>query len=98
MKLHDFGLWFKCWDSNTQAWNLATTPPKEEFFYIFYDGLCLGQQRARNPELYTNPWMKYKIKLKTHFQEKPRGIFYIGRHLTLDDFEIIEDPEYTGDK
>jgi len=93
MKLHDFGLWFKCWD--TGQW-LATALPRSGF-WIFYDGVRIGWMN-RSSELGIVYTKYHIIKLKSNFPTSSWGGYNIGRALTFDDFEIIENPEYGGEQ
>lgn len=98
MKLYDFGLWFVRHFGCPLIERWSTTIPKEICgFAIFYDGGCLGYYwddfsimlYDREPHI---------IKMKPEFdQETPSDIF-IGRHLMIDDFEIIPNPDYKGNE
>ncbi len=90
MKLHDFGLWY--WSLKTTNW--STTFPQTMGFCICYDGEVLGYQRdSLHFRIYQDK--PYIINLKSNF--KKDGIFYQpNRLITLDDFEIIVNPDYKG--
>jgi hypothetical protein len=92
VKIHDFGLWFKTWW--THKW--STIIPETRGFAIYYDGKPLGGQsddfdlRVYNDE-------QFIIKLKNEFAVS--GSYHkIGRRLTLDDFEIVPNPNNPGAK
>ncbi len=87
MKLHDFGLWFRTTDCyRIDDWpEWSTTIPETGGFYIYYDGKLLGCQYP-NFDLVVNRSHPHILKLK--------GWCMIGRCLTLDDFEIIPNPDY----
>jgi hypothetical protein len=90
VKLHDFGLWY--WSWRTTNW--STTIPQTMEFCICYDGEVLGYQRdSLHFGIYQDK--PYIINLKSNF--KKDGIFYQpNRLITLDDFEIIANPDYKG--
>ncbi len=93
MKIHEFGLWFKAWPSC--KWFIIVPP--EGAFMIHYDGKNLGWQLAGDfIEIYDH--QPHIIKLK---QKCPKSGFYyyiMNRRLTMDDFEIILNPDYRGDQ
>ncbi len=94
MKLHDFGLWFE------QYGEWSTTIPQAGIFFILYDGWYLGYQLEST---HLKIWgdAPYKIQIKNSFPmvwvNEGRGHFDIGDRLTLNDFEIIENPDYVPD-
>jgi hypothetical protein len=90
MKLHDFGLWFT---PNMREW--STTIPQKRGFDIYYDGMLLGRQHYYY-ELTIDDDKPHIIKLKNKFSNYNRWYCYISRPLTLDDFEIIPNPDYKG--
>ncbi len=95
MKLTDFGLWFGYSIDEDDNLGWSTAIPQEDFFYILYDGVRLGHQYS-DFELDVYDGKQFIIKLKNNF--KLRGYFHrIGRRLTLDDFEIIPNPDCRGD-
>lgn len=86
MKIHDFGLWFRTFDSRI----FSTTIPQKEGFYIIYDGIFLGYQ-ATNLYLRIFDDQPYIVNLKNNFKKidlysRPY------RLLTLDDLEIVRNP------
>ena len=97
MKIHDFGLWFKFWNENDRpTW--STTIPQENYFHILYDGMYLGCQYT-NFELCVVCEKLHIIKLKNKLlvpESKYRRQCWLGRKLTLDDFEIASNPDYKG--
>ncbi len=95
MKIHDFGLWFRYWHNRKDHW--STTIYEKSSFQIYYDGEWLGDYRCNfDLDLYYDE--PHIIKLRNKFLERSdyNGTYMIGRLLTLDDFEIIENPEYRG--
>ncbi len=95
MKLQDFGLWFKVWITrDTYTWSSAIPP--ESDYWISYDGMSLGQQYS-DFDLVIYDDLSLIIKLKNKFQRLPspsRKWYQIGRHLTIDDFEVVKNPRY----
>lgn len=94
MKIHDFGLWFQAYTVRGEiSW--SATIPQTGYFYIYYDSAPLGcQYDDFDLEVYT--FNRFIIKLKNNFARN--GYYYnIGRRLTLDDFEIVPNPDYKGD-
>ncbi len=90
MKIHEFGLWFNpCY---SDVW--LTTIPSKISFQIFYDGRVLGEYYASARALYLYIHHPHKIHLKSKFSKSPNDWFVIGRDLTLEDFEIILNPDY----
>ncbi len=91
MKLYDFGLWFV--DVISEEW--STTIPQTGCFSIRYDGNYLGVQYS-DFVLQDYNSRRFTIKLKNKFARN--GHYYeVGRLLTLDDFEIVPNPDYKGD-
>ncbi len=84
------GLWFSVRD---KKW--SRTIPRTGSFYIYYDGEWMGCQWP-NFDLTILKGKRYIIKLKNKFCNQDR-LYYIGRPLTLDDFEIVPNPDYPGD-
>jgi len=99
VKLHDFGLWFIIRIPHyTYIWSSAIPP--ESDYWIYYDGMYLGKQYS-DFDLVISDDLSLIIKLKNKFQRLPspsRKWYQIGRRLTIDDFEIIENPNYKGKK
>ena len=96
MKLTDFGLWFR---DSVDMW--STTIPPRGCFYIYYDGNYLGSQHPGDRTLIIYNDGPYTINLKKNFSIDGEGfglryytVYSIGRLLTLDDFEIVENPHY----
>jgi hypothetical protein len=93
MKLYHFGLWFRYVECDRYNWS-TTIPPYS--IHIYYDGISLG-------DINLNFYMDIRhdkphiIKLKKDFP-KFSWYYLVGRPLTLDDFEIIENPNYKGKK
>ncbi len=92
MKLHHFGLWFRYVECDRYNW--STTIPLYTS-HIYYDGRLLGIQ-YRNFILWVYEGRPQIINLKNNFIMNNDGYYDIGRPLTLDDFEIIENPNYKG--
>ncbi len=94
MKIHDFGLWFRYWDG---VWCWSTSIPRP-LLYIFYDGVYLGCQYA-NFELCVLCDKSHIIKFKNKLlvpESKYLRQCWLGRKLTLDDFEIVQNADYKG--
>jgi hypothetical protein len=88
VKLQDFGLWFQTY----YTWAWSVTIPKTEF-RICYDGRILGWQ-YQDSDLKILEDQPHIIKLKNKFAYDLKKYYRVGRLLTLDDFEIIENPDY----
>ncbi len=94
------GLWFRI--GGFGRW--CKTVPRKPNFGIYYDGKYLGRQtadfdivihRESQAHLIAPCAAPHTIKLKNKFTKV--GMYYeIGRLLTLDDFEIVENPDYKG--
>ena len=107
MKLHDFGLWFHRWSlghGDKNRW--LTTIPEIILnnFHIYYDGVHLGQQ-YEDFHLHIYNDVPYTIKLAKDFPIynefygiRPFTIYSVGRHLMLDDFKIVKNPDYKGNE
>jgi hypothetical protein len=95
MKIHDFGLWFKLKNSD-DSFGWSTTIPPEGFISIWYDGDIMGQQNLHNFDLSITTWYAYKMRLRDIFSKDYKGHYQIGRRLTLEDFEIVENTNYKG--
>jgi hypothetical protein len=102
MKLTDFGLWFSLWTitaDNTWNWSWSTTIPRGRDYRIYYDGEILGcQDLLLDLTIYHH--LHYTIQLKNYVYKTRHGLlsttYSIGFLLTLDDFEIIPNPNYVG--
>jgi len=99
MKITDFGLWFSLWNDNTCIWSWSATITRAGLYLIYYDGARLGYQDSSfYLTVYQDtPWI---IQLKNSFPKtihiRRYTTYSIGRLLTLDDFEIIANPDYKG--
>jgi hypothetical protein len=94
VKLHDFGLWFKGWHANVWSATIPRTGDKNFPYDIYYDGEELGWQRS-NLDLCIHICRSRIIKLKNNFHRDWMTKDYkVGRILTIDDFEIIPNPNY----
>jgi hypothetical protein len=91
MKLHDFGLWFKTCTAVGKI-NWSTTIPQEPDYFIYYDGEAVGRQEI-DFDLFISTAHPHTLKLKENFKFVGSW-FVIGRCLTMDDFEIIPNPDY----
>ncbi len=104
MKIHDFGLWFHYWHNGEKVW--STTIPTNGWFYIYYDANYLGSQDPDDCALTIINDRQYIINLKKNFCTDlcidGAGFWYtiysIGRVLTMDDFEIVKNPDYQEQK
>ncbi len=95
MKLHDFGLWFKIRITrNTYIWSSAIPP--ESDYWIYYDGMSLGKQYSDfDLVIYDDKPLIIKLKNKFYGLESSVYDWYqIGRLLTIDDFEVVENHRY----
>jgi hypothetical protein len=99
MKITDFGLWFSFWNYNTRIRSWSTTIPQAGSFFTLHDGWYLGYQDS-SFDLTVYQDTPCIIQLKNSFpktlQSRKSAIYFIGRLLTLDDFEIIPNPNYVG--
>ncbi len=91
MKLQHFGLWFHC----RSSWEWSTTISKKGAFDIYYDGHHLGGQwHDFSLTIYEcKPYiivLKNKLPISQGYKYAPA----FGRLLTLDDFDIIPNPDY----
>ncbi len=96
MKLHDFGLWFQIL-GGFQRGHWTTSIPQHLSYQIHYDGNWLGTKF--NNVLNISEKDKFMIKLKHPPTLFPRVIIndifaYEIDTLTLNDFEIIPNPNY----
>ncbi len=104
MKITDFGFWFRKLEFVDPSWPVpwkvgdwSVTFPDNDIFAVYYDGQELYVQRScdtiRMVENYKN---SHAIKIKTGFYQNSSDLFYVGKILTLDDFEVIPNPHYRG--
>ncbi len=105
MKIHDFGLWFYSWNGKWE-----TTIPQETGYDIYYDGECLGEfgrvglwlvifteRYIATPPLNPPGPIPHIIQLKNQYEYKKYSdaiSYFIGHHLTRDDFDIVKNPDY----
>jgi hypothetical protein len=89
VKITDFGLWFALPDTK---W--STTIPETGGFTIYYDGKYLGYH-SYDFDLFVNAFNPFTLKFKNKFIYH-NDSYLIGRCLTMDDFEIIANPDYKG--
>ncbi len=91
MKITDFGLWFKTYTAVGEiSW--STTIPQEPDYFIYYDGKAVGRQEI-DFDLFISTVHPHTLNLKENFKFA-YGWFVVGRCLTMDDFEIVENPFY----
>jgi hypothetical protein len=95
MKITDFGLWFLHYHDGERFWSTSIPSACTSAFAICYDGKCLGMQIMNSTFpldiILKNPHM---IKLKKTYTENRWGEPEIGRPLSLNDFDIVENPHY----
>jgi len=101
MKLTDFGLWFT---DMGRAKEWFTDIPQAERFAIYYDGNYLGYQwrcQVNDYRLIIYDDVPYSVNLNKHFHldggcfgRRHYTIYTIDHRLTMDDFEIVENPHY----
>jgi hypothetical protein len=95
MKIHDFGLWFRGEDDKGMFF-WSSTIPQARVIYILYDSAALACH-AHGFFKILHPFKPHIIKLKKKFAK--HGPYYnINRLITLEDFEITENPDYRGIK
>ncbi len=85
------GLWFQFYNG---TW--SNTFPREPGYGIYYDGTPLGQQ-DRDFDLVIYDDRPLIIKLKSKFQRLESSsdqVYRIGRLLSIDDFEIVDNTNY----
>jgi hypothetical protein len=90
------GLWFaeygELGDLPIRGW--STTIPEGKFFGIYYDGGNLGLQSKGELHVYTNSYNKHVMKIIPNIKQNFFGEYLLHRSLTLDDFEIIPNPDH----
>jgi hypothetical protein len=96
LKLTDFGLWFYFYADRADRDMWSTTIHQQGSAFIFYDGVDLGCQYLDFDLIIYNK-KPQRIKLKKDFPRQHDLRYRIGRPLTMDDFEIIPNPDYRGD-
>ncbi len=93
MKLHEFGLWFLRQVPGEKA-TWSTTIPQDCFYSILYDGFCVGFQTLDDRvRIHTGDYDRYIIKFNKKLASEIQFYFNLERRLTLDDFEIIPNPD-----
>ncbi len=97
MKIHDFGLWFKYHDKGQGFQKWSTTIPQDGGgFAIYFDGQRLAHVWGYGDyDLFIYHDKSYIVRLRGNF-DRDGSYYKVGRQLTLDDFEIIENPEFRG--
>ena len=99
MKIHEFGLWF------FQDGEWFTTFPQGQLLAVvsvYYDGECLGRQWPDYElslfGIFDNLPHIMKLKIKLELKKGCRHTYLFDRLLTMDDFDIVENPDYRGKK
>ncbi len=95
MKIHDFGLWFLS-GQDYEYWS-TTIPQSTARYEFYYDGVYMGCQSS-NFDLAVEDDQPHIIRLKCEFLWPDTYIYVLDRVLTLDDFEIVINPNYEGPK
>ncbi len=100
MKIHHFGLWFHWllnYPRSGREW--VSIPPLECPFLIYYDGHYLGEQWVDfDLTIYDDEPHIIRLKNKFPFRENYKQTYALDRPITLDDFEIVKNPDYRGDQ
>ena len=105
MKITDFGLWFLDDErpkDRPKEW--FTAIPQAGGFAIYYDGNYLGYYHNDDSLLiyddkpHSINLNKYSPLHGGYLGRSHYTIYTIGRRLTMDDFEIIPNPDYKGNK
>jgi hypothetical protein len=91
MKITDFGLWF--WSYDDEKWS-TTLPISKPFCDIYYNSCLLGLMSNYGFSLSIWDGEPLIINLKIETLRSLNGIYTVNRHLTLDDFEVIPNPDY----
>jgi len=93
MKLTYFGLWFWEYSGRDRKW--SATVPREPGFLIYYDGRILGEQWDDfDLTIYDDEPHIIRLKNKFPFRESYIRTYAVDRPITLDDFEIVKNPNY----
>jgi hypothetical protein len=102
MKITDFGLWFEYRNSSTHNLEWSSVPRKgSSSIYIWYNGEWLGRQdqQGKLVTYNTGPHIMALVpRLHSTYYESTIEApgYYIGRLISLDDFKIVENPDYRG--
>jgi len=92
MSRYDIGLWFKCWDDNENIHWLKDIPPctfgTHYLIKIYFNKVFVGTWSNKNYSLSLRKFSLFQIKLNKYFPQDNEGVFYIGRKLSPQDFEI----------
>jgi hypothetical protein len=94
MKLTDFGLWF--WEYSGRDCKWSATVPRQLGYGIYYDGELLGDHLSNfDLELYCDlgPYTII-LKSKLPLREGRIDTYTLYRPITLEDFEIVKNPDY----
>jgi hypothetical protein len=95
MKLRHFGLWFHC----RSSWEWSTTISKKGAFDIYYDGHYLGVQwHDFRLTIYNDEPYIIVLKSKLPISQGYKYARVLDRPITIDDFEIVKNPDYRGDQ
>jgi len=97
MKLHQFGLWFQIL-GGFQRGQWTTSIPQHQSYQIHYDGNCLGTKFPNVLNIYNDEIDEFVIKLKNASAQCHPVIAGMNAYqidtLSLNDFEIIPNPNY----
>jgi len=94
MKLQDFGLWFRYFSEYEFKWSASV--PQSGYYDIYYDGQRLVQLWNKFSFLIHDD-KPHIAKLKIKFIKSKEGYYLVEKcPITLDDFEIMENPDYRG--
>lgn len=97
MQITDFGLWFKSWNTHDEHQWSTTIPQYSGPLRICYDGRILGSH-FHDYDFELRIWddEPHIIALKSVFPKMGEGSYRVDRRLTMDDFDIVENPNYEG--
>ncbi len=93
MKLTDFGLWF--FNFFNGEWSTTVPRPRHGGFRIYYDGEVLGDHLSNfDLELYCDGPHTIILKSGLPLRKGYIDTYAFGRPITLEDFEIVKNPDY----
>jgi len=95
MKIHHFGLWFHHYDKGKGCEEWSTSIPQDDSdFGIYFDGQRLGRfWGCGENKIFIHICYSDTISLTKDFPRVGKH-YKVGHPLSLDDFEIIENPNY----
>ncbi len=97
MQITDFGLWFRLWNTPSGHQWSTTISQYSGPLLIYYDGWTLGLHYYDSDfELQVWDDGPHIIALKSVFPKVGEGWYRVDRRLTMDDFDIVENPNYEG--